>query len=183
MSATTRRTAYIRPMSTPTKCICSCNRRIISPRGYELKFNTCKRSNSIMSPQAVSLRVMIRSSTVGSRRSAVAAALSMSKNAEDLTVVASKCMVFLSVATALISVITPTAGHTRRPRGTASSHPYDFHLDDTPSFQPSRPLPSLWLLSPAARRAPRDAETWREEGAKENFRGQGGSSLVASLYE
>ncbi|KAI1036169.1 hypothetical protein LB504_011600 [Fusarium proliferatum] len=125
-----------------------------------------------MSPQAVSLRVMIRSSTVGSRRNAVAAALSTSKNAEELTVVAT-----------LISVITPTAGHTQRPRGTASSHPYDLHLDDTPSFQPSRPLPSLWLLSPAARRAPRDAETWREEGAKENFRGQGGSSLVASLYE
>ncbi|KLO81869.1 uncharacterized protein LW93_7029 [Fusarium fujikuroi] len=82
---------------------------MLSLRGCELKLKTCTRSTSITSPQAVSLRVMIRSSTVGSRLSAVAAAISMSKNAKDLTVIA----------------ITATAGHTRRPGGTASSHPYD----------------------------------------------------------
>lgn len=98
MNGTTRRTVYIRAMSTPTKYICSYNRKMLSPRGCELKFKTCRRCNSITSPQALSLRVMIRPSTVGSRLSVVAAAVSMSKNAKDLTVVASKCRYGVSIS-------------------------------------------------------------------------------------
>ncbi|KAF5615135.1 hypothetical protein F25303_13858 [Fusarium sp. NRRL 25303] len=71
---------------------------------------------------------MIRSSTVGSRRSAVAAALSMSKNAEDLTVVAKAPLP--PILTTFTSTIRPPSNQVdRSPLSGYSALPHVAHLE------------------------------------------------------